>query len=107
MDKRMPYKIEEGAIEQAKYRAKMAVREVAHPTKVSTHRVVWRWAVACGVALIVVGIGQFMRNDYSLSRKQTPMERLLAEMQSASDDIIYDLAIDSDYYQDEESSFAL
>ena len=34
--KQMPYKVEEGAIERAKYRAKMAVREAAHPTENKT-----------------------------------------------------------------------
>ena len=31
--KKMPYRVAEGTIERAKYRAKMAVREAAHPTE--------------------------------------------------------------------------
>ena len=52
--KQMPYKVEEGAIEQAKYRAKMAVREAAHPTERRSHKVQWRWASAVAMAAVVV-----------------------------------------------------
>ena len=52
----MPYKVEEGAIERAKYRAKMAVREAAHPAESRTPKLQWRWASAVAVvALLVVG----------------------------------------------------
>ena len=50
----MPYKIEEGALEKAKYRAKMAVREVAHPTIHHSHAKSWRWVSAVAVAAVVI-----------------------------------------------------
>jgi anti-sigma-K factor RskA len=56
--RQMPYKIEEGAIERAKYRAKMAVREAAHPTERRSHKVQWRWASIVAVAA-VVAVGVF------------------------------------------------
>ena len=37
--KQMPYRVEEGAIERAKYRAKMAVREAAHPAEQRPHKI--------------------------------------------------------------------
>ena len=102
--KQMPYRIEEGAVEQAKYRAKMAVREVAHPTEQTSHRVQWRWASAIAVAAVVaVGVFGFVQFGDSILHKPTPMEALIAEMQSASDDIIYDMAVDGGYYLEEEN----
>ena len=102
--KQMPYKIEEGAIERAKYRAKMAVREAAHPTENVSHRVPWRWA-SVAVAVVVVAIGVFGLAKFGdeIFRKQTPMERLIAEMQTASNDVIYELEADYAYYLEEEN----
>ena len=102
--KQMPYRVEKGAIEQAKYRAKMAVREIAHPVERTQHRVQWRWASAIAVAA-VVAVGAFGLVEFreDIFRKPTPMEVLLSEMQSASDDIIYDMAIDAGYYLEEEN----
>lgn len=100
----MPFKIEEGAIEQAKYRAKMAVREAAHPTEHTLHRVQWRWATAfAAVAVVVMGVFGFVKYYDNQMRKLTPMEELIAEMHSASDDIVYDLTVDSGYYLEEEN----
>lgn len=102
--KRMPYKVEEGAVEQAKYRAKMAVREAAHPVEPVLHRVQWRWAMAMTVAaVIVVGVIGFVRYYDEIAKPLSPMEELIAEMKSASDEIIYDLSVDSGYYLEEEN----
>ena len=102
--KQMPYRIEEGAVEQAKYRAKMAVREIAHPKEEAPHRVQWRWASAVAVAAVVaVGVFGFVQFGDNILHKPTPMEALIAEMQSASDDIIYEMAVDGGYYLEEEN----
>ena len=100
----MPYKVEEGAIEHAKYLAKMAVREAAHPTERHSHKVQWRWASAVAVAAVIVGgvIG-FVKYYDDIFRPMSPMEELIAEMKSASDEIIYDLSVDSGYYLEEEN----
>jgi len=100
----MPYKVEEGAIEHAKYLAKMAVREAAHPTERHSHKVQWRWASAVAVAaVIVVGVIGFVKYYDDIFRPMSPMEELIAEMKSASDEIIYDLSVDSGYYLEEEN----
>ncbi len=100
----MPYRVEEGAIEHAKYLAKMAVREAAHPTERLSHKVQWRWASAVAVAaVIVVGVIGFVKYYDDIFRPMSPMEELIAEMQSASDDIIYDLSVDCGYYLEEEN----
>lgn len=100
--KQMPYKVEEGAIERAKYRAKMAVREAAHPTERRSHKVQWRWASAVAmVAVVVVGVVGFAKY-YNDVHKQTPMEKLVAQMQGLSDDILCDLAVDAGYYLEED-----
>ncbi len=102
--KKMPYRVEEGAIEHAKYLAKMAVREAAHPTERHTHKVQWRWASAMAVAaVIVVGIIGFVKYYDDIFKPMSPMEELIAEMNSASDEIIYDLSVDSGYYLEEEN----
>ena len=102
--KQMPYKIEEGAIEQAKYRAKMAVRDAAHPTEHRSHKVQWRWASAIAVAaVVVVGVFGIVKFGDKLFDEPTPMEELIAEMQSASDDIVYDMTVDGGYYLEEEN----
>ena len=102
--KQMPYKIEEGAIERAKYRAKMAVREAAHPTERISHKVQWRWASAiAAVAVVVIGVFGFVKFNDELFYRQTPMEELIAEMQSASDEILNEFAVDAGYYLEEEN----
>ncbi len=102
--KKMPYKVEEGAIERAKYLAKMAVREAAHPTERHPHKVQWRWASAMAVAaVVVVGVIGFVKHYDDIFKPMSPMEELIAEMQNASDDIIYDLSVDSGYYLEEEN----
>ena len=101
--KQMPYKVEEGAIERAKYRAKMAVREAAHPMEQRSHKVQWRWASAVAmVAVVVVGVVGFVKY-YNDVYKQTPMEKLVAQMHGLSDDILVDLAVDAGYYLEEEN----
>ena len=103
--KQMPYKVEEGAIEQAKYRAKMAVREVAHPMEHNSHRVQWRWATAVvAVAVVVVGVIGFVKYYDGIAKPISPMEVLIAEMQSAPDEVINDWAVDTCYYLEDESS---
>lgn len=100
----MPYKVEEGAIEHAKYLAKMAVRKAAHPIERHSHKVQWRWASAVAVAaVIVVGVIGFVKYYDDIFRPMSPMEELIAEMKSASDEIIYDLSVDSGYYLEEEN----
>ena len=100
----MPYKIEENAIECAKYRAKMAVRELANPTeRTTTKRTIWGFAGAfAAVAVVVVGVFGIAKFNAMLLHKPTPMEQIIDEMQSAPDDIIYDFAMDSGYYLEEE-----
>ena len=102
--KQMSFKVEEGAIERAKYRAKMAVREAAHPSEQNSHRVQWRWASAVAVAaMVVVGVFGVVKFSDEIFHQKTPMEMLITEMQSASEDIIYDLVVDSGYYLEEEN----
>lgn len=101
----MPYKVEEGAIEQAKYRAKMAVRAVAHPTERRCFTMQWRWATAVAVvAVVVVGVLGFVKYYDELVKPMSPMEALLAEMKNAPDEIISEWAVDTCYYLEDESS---
>ena len=101
--KQMPYKIEPYAIEEAKLRAKSAVREVANPAQ--THEVLltghWKSVVAI-VAVIVIGVFGLVKFGDDLFHGQTTMEELIAEMQTAPDDIIGDWAVDAGYYVEEE-----
>ena len=102
--RQMPYKIEEGAIERAKYRAKMAVREAAHPTERTSHKVQWGWATVASVAVVaVVAVIGFVKLHDNQMRELTPMESLVAQMQTLSDDILSDLAVDAGYYLEEEN----
>ena len=102
--KQMPYKVEEGAIERAKYRAKMAVREAAHPIEQGSLRVQWRWATAVAVvAVVVVGIIGFVKYYDEIAKPLSPMEELIAEMQCASDEVVTELAVDTCYYLEDDS----
>ena len=101
----MPYKVEEGTIEQAKYRAKMAVREAAHPIEHRSHKVQWRWAtVAAAVAVVVVGVIGFVKYYDEIAKPLSPMEALIAEMKNAPDELINDWAVDICYYLEDENS---
>ena len=79
--KQMPYKVEEGAVERAKYRAKMAVREAAHPVERRWFGVQWRWATAvAAVAIVVVGVIGFVKYYDEIIKPLSPMDELIAEM---------------------------
>jgi anti-sigma-K factor RskA len=97
--KQMPYKVEEGAIERAKYRAKMAVREAAHPTENKTPKLQWRWASAVAmVAVVVVGVIGFAKYFEEWRKPLSPMEELIAAMQTAPDEVITEWTADVVYY---------
>ncbi len=102
--KQMPYKMEEGALERAKYRAKMAVREVAHPAKQRPQRVQWRWVQAVAIAaVVIVGVVGLVKLIDEL-KPLSPMEELIAEMKSAPDEVINEWAVDAGYYLEDQSS---
>ena len=99
--KQMPYKMEEGTIERAKYRAKMAVREAAHPISHHANKVQWRWASAVAmVAVVVVGVIGFAKYFEEWRKPLSPMEELIAEMQSAPDEVIAEWTADVVYYEE-------
>lgn len=100
----MPYKIEEGAIELAKYRAKMAVREAAYPAEHRLHAKSWRWVSAVAVAaVVVVGVIGFVKYHIE-SKPLSPMEELIAEMKSAPDEVIREWASDASFYIEDAGS---
>ncbi len=101
----MPYRVEEGAIESAKYRAKLAVREVARPAEYRPRRVQVRWASAVVATIALVFSVALSVKLYHESIEPTPMERLISQMQSAPDEIVDDLAVDACYYLDDPSTF--
>ena len=107
--KQMPYKIGEGDLERAKYRAKMAVREAAHPETIRPHKVHWRWAsatAAVAMVIVVAAVWFTKLDDDATAMKNsdlTPMESLVAQMHNVSDDILCDLAVDAGYYLEEEN----
>ena len=51
----------------------------------------------------MVGVFGVAKFGEKLFTKQTPMEMLISQMQNASDDIIYELSVDSGYYLEEEN----
>ena len=107
--KKMPYRLTEGAMEQAKYRAKMAVREAAHPTEQRPHKVQWRWATAvatavAAVAVVVIGVVGFVKYHDMHSKPLSPMEELIAELQMAPDEVVDEWALDASYYIEDHSS---
>ena len=102
--KQMPFRTDDGAVERAKYRAKMAVREAAHPSQSHIRKVQWRWATAIAVAaVVVVGVFGFVKYGDQIFGKQAPMDALISQMQNASDDIVYEMTVDCGYYLEEEN----
>jgi hypothetical protein len=109
MMKQMPYRVEEGAVERAKLRAKMAVREAkasqqmqqGAPQERVALRPALRWALS-GVAatvLLLLAVSIFMQND-----NRNAMERLVCELNLASEELVYEQMADVVYYAEEDSS---
>ena len=107
--KQMPYRVEEGAVERAKLRAKMAVREAkasqqmqqGTPQKSGLLRPALRWTLS-GVAatvLLLIAVSIFMQNSH-----QDAMERLVGELNLASEELVYEQMADVVYYAEEDSS---
>lgn len=100
MMKQMPYRVEEGAIDRAKYRAKMAVREAAQPTTKLHLGYTLRWVAASvgAVAMLVLGVVLYYEEQ------SIDYEDLVSEMQSAPDDIIKEWSRDAIYYPEDINS---
>lgn len=91
-------------MERAKYRAKMAVREAAHPIEHRTLKTEWRWATIASVAVVaVVAVIGFVKLHDERMRELTPMESLVAQMNSVPEDILNECAVDAGYYLEEEN----
>lgn len=109
--KQMPYKVSEGTIERAKYRAKMGVREVANPEVKASHRSYWHWAsaVATVATAAVVAVVIFVKPPHKEVPAKpepvvlTPMETLVAQMRNVSDEILADMSVEAGYYLEEEN----
>ena len=101
----MPYKVGDEAIEQAKYRAKIAIREMADHTE-PRHALFLNkhWISAVAATIIIGGIFGFVKLSHKNFQPATPIERLISEMQTAPDEIIYDLSVDRNYYSEEETT---
>lgn len=104
MMKRMPYKVEEDAVARAKYRAKMAIREVAHPAESQPAVLRWRWAMVAAVAVVAVAVVSVSLLWEDIIAPKTPMEQLIVEMKNAPDDIIKEWAADASYYAEDTST---
>lgn len=102
----MPYKVSDKAIEQAKYRAKMAIREVAchHTVQPHRHFLNKHWISAIAASILIGGIFGFVKLNHKIFHPATPIEQLISEMQTAPDEIIYDLLVDRNYYSEEETT---
>ncbi len=100
MMKQMPYRIEEGAIERAKYRAKMAVREAANPTPAPTHRhYALRWVFSTLTIAATLALAVF----FYIDSQKMDFEAFVAEMHQAPLDVVNDMTADVIYYAEEEN----
>jgi hypothetical protein len=100
MMKQMPYRVEEQAIERAKYRAKMAMREAARSTESRPQpRYVRRWAIAGALAVAIVGVVL----TFALKEEHSTMDRLIATMEDMPDHLLYEQFGDVIYYEEESS----
>ena len=96
----MPYRVGEGAVEQAKLRAKMAVREVAHPTKSAPRRAL-RWILSGAVAMVAMVAVALIAWERS---NDSYMEKFVAALESAPEELIYEQMADMVYYAESENS---
>ena len=100
MMKKMPYTIEEGAIERAKYRAKMAVREAANPTVAPRpYRHILRWAMPALTAVAAVVVGAFFYVD----SQRVDFDEFVAEMKEAPIDVVADMTAGVIYYAEDDT----
>ncbi|MBR2326471.1 MAG: hypothetical protein IKA49_03825 [Alistipes sp.] len=100
MMKQMPYRVEEQAIERAKYRAKMAMREAARLAESRPQpRHIRRWAIAGALAVAIVGVVLTL----TLKEERSTMDRLIATMEEMPDHILYEQCGDVIYYGEDSS----
>ncbi len=102
MMKQMPYRVEEGAIERAKYRAKMAVRESANGAvapRGNRHILRWVMSTATVAAMLVAGFFFF------IDSQRVDFDEFVAEMREAPLDVVADMTAGVIYYADEEPQF--
>ena len=95
MMKQMPFRVEKCAVERAKYRAKVAMRETVTPTdRVAKVRYMQRWTVVGVLAVVVIGV------VLTITLRDTPtlMDRYVAVLQDMPDHIICEQNGDMIYY---------
>lgn len=93
--KQMPYRVPDGFIEMSKIRNRAAVRRAATGRERLGKAV--RWAVPA-FATLVVAICAVI---YFEPEHDRDMKRLMAQMETASDDVIYEMSLEVvDYAED-------
>ena len=98
--KQMPYRVSEGAVEQAKFRAKMAVREAAHPVRPASRRAL-RWVLSSAVATIAIVAVALIAWERS---NDSYMEQYVSVLESAPEELLYEQMADVVYYAESENS---
>lgn len=97
--KQMPYRVPDGFMELSKMRNKAAVRRANAERKEKRAAAAVRWgvSVAAAVACLVVGIVGYQR----IENQNDEMAQLVAQMKSAPDEVMEEMAADAIEYADD------
>lgn len=98
--KQMPYGIPDGFIEMSKIRNRAAVRRAAAGKKRIRAAVRWAVPAMATLALVVAGAVVYVGRD-----DRDDMKRLMAQMRTAPDEVVYDMSVEAVDYADDWSLF--
>lgn len=95
--KQMPYKIPDGFFEESKAANRAAIRSVEN-ARIRPARRILRWSVSAAATAACLAIGLIA---YSESGHRTEFDNLIAELENASDELIYEMSSDMVEYPED------
>lgn len=93
--KQMPYRVPDGFVEMSKIRNRAAVRRAARGKERLVRAVRWAVPAFATLAMAVCAV------IYFEPKRDRDMERLMAQMKTAPDEVIYEMSVEVvDYAED-------
>lgn len=96
--KQMPYRIPDGFIEESKAENRAAIRAAAN-RKVRRGARISKWAASVAATAACLAICAFVYSEFD--RSDSEFDKLIAQMESASNEIIYEMSSDALEYPED------
>ena len=97
--KQMPYKTPDGFFELSRMRNRAAVHRAAAGSATKRHKAGARWAISIAATTACLAIG--IIGYWQMNENGDTMAQLIAQMEHAPEDVIYEMSADEVYYPED------